>query len=172
MRTITSITVTLAAAVGISTSALAQDEKSLEETRAEIEARMAAAKARTKPGDAMVNAYFFLEDEPVYPAQGDSPDRGEGPYSRLVIRGVYYVAGTGAPARGPVDIVVEGDRIAAISGTNLVEAARPASGDREIDATGMYVLPGFINSHSHTGPYQGRRLQYGPTSTSCGSPTA
>ena len=113
---------------------------------------MAAIKARTRPGDEMVNAYFFMQDEPVYPSPGDSPDRGEGPYSRLVIRGVYYVAGTGAPARGPVDIVVEGDRIAAISGVNLVAAARPASGDREIDATGMYVLPGFINTHAHTGP--------------------
>ena len=92
MRTIISITVALAAVVGLSTSAMAQAEPSREETRADIEARMAAAKARTKPGDEMVNAYFFMEDEPVYPAQGDSPDRGEGPYSRLVIRGVYYVA--------------------------------------------------------------------------------
>ena len=154
MRIINFISVALAAAVGLSASAIAQTEPSLEEVRADVEARMAAAKARTRPGDEMVNAYFFMEDEPVYPARGDSPDRGGGPYSRLVIRGVYYVAGTGAPARGPVDIVVEGDRIAAISGTNLVEAARPSSGDREIDATGMYILPGFINSHSHTGPYQ------------------
>ena len=156
MKTITSITIALVAAVGLSTTAMAQSEPSLEETRAAIEARMAAAKARsrTKPGDEMVNAYFFMQDEPVYPAQGDSPDRGDGPYSKLVIRGVYYVAGTGAPARGPVDVVVEGDRIAAISGTNLVEAARPSSGDREIDATGMYILPGFINTHAHTGPYQ------------------
>ena len=154
MRILTSITVALPAMIGFSTPAIAETEPGLEERRAYAEARMAAAKERTTPGNEMVNAYFFMEDEPVYPSQGDSPDRGAGPYSKLVIRGVYYVAGTGAPARGPVDIVIEGDRIAAISGTNLVEAARPATGDKEIDATGMYVLPGFVNTHAHTGPYQ------------------
>jgi len=34
--------------------------------------------------------------------------RGEGPYDRLVIRGATLIDGTGAPPRGPVDIVIEG----------------------------------------------------------------
>ena len=39
---------------------------------------------------------------------------GDGPYQRLVLRGAYMIDGTGAPAQGPVDIVVENDRIAEI----------------------------------------------------------
>ena len=31
------------------------------------------------------------------------------------------------------------------------ERARPAAGDREIDGTGMYVMPGLIDMHVHTG---------------------
>ena len=40
----------------------------------------------------------------------DSPPRneGDGPFERLIIRGVHLIDGTGAPATGPVDIVVEG----------------------------------------------------------------
>ena len=42
-----------------------------------------------------------------------APDRreGEGPYPQLILRGVTVVTGTGAPAYGPVDIVIEGNRI-------------------------------------------------------------
>ena len=39
---------------------------------------------------------------------------GEGHYDQLIIRGAYMIDGTGAPATGPVDIVVEKDRIAEI----------------------------------------------------------
>ena len=46
------------------------------------------------------------------------PDRlaseGEGPFSTLLIRGATVVEGSGAPPAGPVDIVVEGNRIAAL----------------------------------------------------------
>ena len=31
---------------------------------------------------------------------------GNGPYNRLILRGAYMIDGTGAPAQGPVDIVV------------------------------------------------------------------
>ena len=42
-----------------------------------------------------------------------APDRaeGEGPFDRLLLRGAVLVDGTGAPARGPVDIVIAGNRI-------------------------------------------------------------
>jgi hypothetical protein len=42
-----------------------------------------------------------------------APDRheGEGPFQRLIIRGATVIDGTGAPAIGPVDIVIEGNRI-------------------------------------------------------------
>jgi imidazolonepropionase-like amidohydrolase len=85
---------------------------------------------------------------------------GQGQYDRLIIRGGYLIDGTGAPATGPVDIVVEQDRIAAVvavgtPGLAIEENKRPAldAGDkrqtREIDAHGKYVLPGFVDSHSH-----------------------
>ena len=39
---------------------------------------------------------------------------GDGPFKRLILRGVYVIDGTGAPAQGPADIVVVNDRIAEI----------------------------------------------------------
>lgn len=83
-------------------------------------------------------------------------DEGGGPYQRMVIRGAMMIDGTGAPPRGPVDIVVEGDRIKEIRSVGfphlpINERRRPAKGDREIDGTGFYVLPGFIDMHAHTG---------------------
>jgi len=103
------------------------------------------------------------------PAQvPDAPDRtrGDGPYDRLVIRGATLIDGTGAPARGPVDIVVENDRITAIQpvgapGGPINEEARPEDGDRTIDASGMYVLPGFVDLHTHLGgEAQGTPAEY------------
>ncbi len=87
-----------------------------------------------------------------------APDRaeGDGPFDRLVIRGAIVIDGTGAPPRGPVDIVIEGNRIARIAGVGYpglpIDASRrPAPGTHEIDAHGMYVLPGFVDLHLHTG---------------------
>jgi len=79
---------------------------------------------------------------------------GEGPYERLVIRGATLIDGAGAPPMGPVDIVVEGGRITGIvrvgaPGLAISPDDRPAAGAREIDAEGMYVLPGFVNLHGH-----------------------
>ena len=74
---------------------------------------------------------------------------------RIVIRGAMMVDGSGKPAAGPYDIVVENDRIAQIASFDPVaakenRARRPAKGDVEIDAAGKYVLPGLINLHGHT----------------------
>ncbi|MEC7833858.1 MAG: hypothetical protein VX604_02980, partial [Gemmatimonadota bacterium] len=38
-------------------------------------------------------------------------DEGDGPHERLILRGATIIDGTGAPPMGPVDIVIEGDRI-------------------------------------------------------------
>lgn len=80
----------------------------------------------------------------------------QGPYKRLVIRGATLVDGTGAPPIGPMDIVIEGNRITEIRsvgnpGVPIREEGRPAPGDYEIDAHGGYVLPGFVDAHSHIG---------------------
>ena len=79
---------------------------------------------------------------------------GEGPFDRLVIRGATFVEGSGAPPVGPVDIVIENDIITSVRnvgypGLPINENRRPEAGTREIDATGMYVLPGFIDMHGH-----------------------
>jgi imidazolonepropionase-like amidohydrolase len=81
---------------------------------------------------------------------------GEGPFQRLIIRGVTLVDGTGAPPQGPVDIVVEGNRIREIRGVGtpglpINPQRRPQGATRELDANGMYVLPGFVDLHAHTG---------------------
>lgn len=90
----------------------------------------------------------------------DAPDRseGEGPYERLIIRGVNLIDGTGSPASGPVDIVVEGNRITSIQTVGypnlpIIENRRPKADEntRVIDAEGMYMLPGFFDMHAHTG---------------------
>ena len=104
------------------------------------------------------------EMEPV-PARG--ADEGTGPFQKLVIRGATLIDGSGAPAMGPVDIVVEGNRIAEIRGAGTpglpMEADRePRDFTREIDATGMYVLPGFIDTHAHNGdPGKAPQPSYG-----------
>lgn len=86
---------------------------------------------------------------------------GAGPYTQLIIRGVTLVNGTGAPPIGPVDIVIEKNRIVQISvlgspGSAIDPAKRPQlkSGGKELDCTGMYALPGLIDMHGHIGGVQ------------------
>ena len=80
---------------------------------------------------------------------------GEGPFERLIIRGANVIDGAGAPPFGPVDIVVEGDRIVRIvsvgaPGLPIDPKRRPKTeGAREIDAHGKFVTPGFVNLHGH-----------------------
>src|SRR5579863_900438 len=75
-------------------------------------------------------------------------------YPRLVIRGAIVVDGSGTPAAGPKDIVIENNTITDVvplDGVALSQgSARRPAGDVEIDATGKYVLPGLIDVHAHT----------------------
>ncbi len=85
-------------------------------------------------------------------------------HKRIVIRGATVVDGSGKPAAGPFDIVIENDTIAQIVGIDPVavkegRAKRPPTGDVEIDASGKYVLPGLINLHGHTQDERGGRPQ-------------
>ncbi len=96
--------------------------------------------------------------EPTRRTVKPAPDRqrGEGPFERLIIRGATVIDGTGAPPRGPMDIVVEGNRIADIVNVGVPHVdiraeRRPGNATKEIDAHGSYVLPGFINLHAHAG---------------------
>ena len=83
---------------------------------------------------------------------------GKGPYKRLILRGGIVVNGEGAPARGPMDIVIENDRIVSMvsvgnPGVPIKNKYRPKAkeGDIEINVEGQYILPGFIDMHGHIG---------------------
>jgi dihydroorotase-like cyclic amidohydrolase len=99
-----------------------------------------------------------------------APDRaeGDGPWPQLILRGATLVNGTGAPPIGPVDIVIEKNRIVSVQpvgypGVAIREGRRPKlrEGGKEMDCSGMYVLPGLIDMHGHIGgTAQGTPAEY------------
>lgn len=103
------------------------------------------------PGEEIMTYCKPFGIEPAEPA----PPRkeGKGPFNHLVLRNAMVIDGTGAPIHGPCTIVVDKNRIVRIVNSIF---SPPESGDFEIDCTGMYVLPGFVDSHVHIGnPIQG-----------------
>ncbi|MHC4853557.1 MAG: hypothetical protein ACYTF5_16225, partial [Planctomycetota bacterium] len=80
----------------------------------------------------------------VKPAPDRRDGEGAGPYERLAIRGAMLIDGTGGPPRGPVTILIRKNKIASIG-------RFAGRADRTINATGMYVLPGFVDMHAHCG---------------------
>src|SRR5580698_6586788 len=74
----------------------------------------AANAPRPAPGEEYISAIMGGPIRPPAPAPARKAGEGAGPFKRLVIRGVTMIDGTGAPAIGPVDIVVENDKIAHI----------------------------------------------------------
>ena len=98
-----------------------------------------------------------------------APNRAEGEYAnRTIIRGVTLINSTGAPPIGPIDIVIEKNKIAQIKqvgypGVPIDPKSRPKlnEGDKELDCTGMYLMPGFIDMHGHIGgKQQGTPAEY------------
>src|SRR5574338_602590 len=71
---------------------------------------------------ALTGAVTDAQQPPRPQPQGDSivaaparrANEGRGPFKTLAIRGAILIDGTGAPPVGPVDIVVEGNRIQAV----------------------------------------------------------
>ena len=103
------------------------------------------------------------------------PNNGPGPlplgtirgerYRRLVIRGATILSGRGTPRtnrgmppEGPVDIVIEGNTIVDLVPMDPVNLAgygpnfRRPTGDKVVDATGLYVMPGLVEMHAHLPP--------------------
>jgi hypothetical protein len=98
-----------------------------------------------------------------------APLKNEGqPYPQLILRGVTIINGTGAPPMGPVDIVIEKNRIVQIAnvgypGVAINDERRPKlkEGGKEMNLEGHYVLPGFIDMHGHIGGTgQGANAEY------------
>ncbi|MGY6587026.1 MAG: amidohydrolase family protein [Wenzhouxiangella sp.] len=100
-----------------------------------------------------------VDDMPaVWPGEVPENHGGEGPFERLILRGPIMIDGTGAPPSGPVDIVIEGNRIreirnVAMGGVFVDDSRRPQADEntRELDLSGQYILPGFVDLHGHVG---------------------
>jgi adenine deaminase len=114
--------------------------------------------------------FFFILPHLVFSQIKKAPEHndGEGPWPQLIIRGVILINGTGAPPIGPVDIVVEKNRIKQVSmlgspGMTIDESHRPKliEGGKELNCEGMYLMPGFIDMHGHIGgEAQGTPAEY------------
>jgi len=74
----------------------------------------------------------------IYLAERDSPDR---PASTVIVN-AKVLDGTGAPARSD-SVQIIGDRIVEVGNFE------PSSRDSVVDASGMVLAPGFIDTHSH-----------------------
>ena len=95
------------------------------------------------------------QQDRLVPAPDRRSGEGRGPFPTLTIRNVMVIDGTGAPPAGPMNVVIERNRIARVAsaGTPGVAprsgAAAPAG--EVLDGTGMYLMPGFVNLHAHLG---------------------
>jgi cytosine/adenosine deaminase-related metal-dependent hydrolase len=91
-------------------------------------------------------------------AKGGEPEQS-GPYNSLLIRDVTVMDGSGAPAFGPADVFVKGNRIVRVALVDAIsreeqkaETAhepKQAPPDRIIEGQGMYLTPGLIDVHAH-----------------------
>lgn len=114
--------------------------------------------------------FFFASSEIFSQTVPEAPivNEGDGPYNQMIIRGVTLINSTGAPPQGPIDIVIENNMITDIKvvgypGVPIDSSRRPQlkDGGRELDASGHYVLPGFVDMHGHIGGrWQGAGGEY------------
>jgi Tol biopolymer transport system component/imidazolonepropionase-like amidohydrolase len=86
------------------------------------------------------------------------------PKGRVVLHAGHLVDGKSQAARADVDIVIEGNRIRSVE----PHAASRHAGATVVDASGLYVMPGLVEYHSHMqkdfGEAQGRAwLSFGVT---------
>ena len=70
------------------------------------------------------------------PAPDRRADEGVGPFEQMVINGCILIDGTGAPPRGPLNILVKKNKI-----ERIFSGKSPEGVDHVLDATGMYLMP-------------------------------
>lgn len=71
--------------------------------------------------------------------------QNKAPLFDILFKGARLVDGSGGPSRKG-DLAVSGDRIARIDDTGSID---PLSARKVIDAAGLVLAPGFIDSHTH-----------------------
>ncbi|MGH9260835.1 MAG: amidohydrolase family protein, partial [Acidimicrobiales bacterium] len=82
------------------------------------------------------------------PAQAPgAPAAPAAPAVRVLIKAGGLIDGRANEVRTGVGILIEGDRISAVGPIARLEPQ--AAGARVIDLSGMTVLPGFIDTHTH-----------------------
>ena len=99
-------------------------------------------------------ATMFADTNLVGPAPSTDRSTGQGPFSRIVLRSAMILDGTGAPAWGPADVMILDGRITSLGKAGKYPApdgfdpsANPT--DFEIDCSGKYLTPGFVDCHAH-----------------------
>lgn len=97
-------------------------------------------------------AHLMAQGVPEAPPRAE----GEGQFDRLILHGGILIDGTGAPPSGPVQVVIEQNIITRISGVGtpgmpIRTPPEARAGEKVLDVRGMYILPGFIDMHVHTG---------------------
>lgn len=100
-------------------------------------------------GEEGINAYTDISRESPSSAKSIG-EEAKGPFRRLIITNAMLVDGTLSPTRGPLDILIEGNKIVDIS-KNIFSRYSEDPDVQVIDAHGGYVLPGFIDAHAHLG---------------------
>ena len=65
---------------------------------------------------------------------------------RLLIRGAMVIPGTGVPASGPLDVLVENGTITRMGNAT---AEKWPEATAVIDGAGKYLMPGIVNTHMH-----------------------
>jgi imidazolonepropionase-like amidohydrolase len=86
----------------------------------------------------------------LLPLAGCAGAKSAGAVRPLVIANVTVIDMTGAPARTNVDVVIEGNRIAAITRAGNSRVSR---GARVVDGRGKYLIPGLWDMHTHLSSY-------------------
>jgi imidazolonepropionase-like amidohydrolase len=132
--------------------------------------KMTTRKKTTICGGLLLCAASF--SAPGACAQSVGAAEPAGPFGSLEIRGVTVIDGSGAPAFGPVNIFIKGNRIERVVSSDPISRSRKEkeeegagkkeqkAADRVIEGQGMYVMPGLIDVHIHINASQDVPAEY------------
>ena len=89
-------------------------------------------------------AYLLLGPILMGAAPFEPPQAG----SRTVYRHALLIDGTGSPVKPDMDVVTDGEKIAAVVPDSALSSAQ-LRGASVVDLSGRFLLPGYIDSHQH-----------------------